>query len=103
MPQVTSDPRGWRVPAATEAGVRPHCICCFARGRLYLEGHRASDPHGPRRALSCEEVSWRSREEIKVKILISPDRKIRNPFAATVMSLHVVIWRQVPVQASVGP
>lgn len=76
-------------------GLGPMEFVALPRGKLYLEGQTAVDPCGPRQALSCEEVDSRTREEIKVKILTSPDRTIQNPFAGRAMSLPVVIRRQV--------
>lgn len=61
------------------------------RGKLDLEGQTVVNPHGPWQALSCEEVGQRTREEIKVKIVSSPDRKIQSPFAATVRSTFCVL------------
>lgn len=101
-PRGRSDPQGWRFPPRLRPALGPTEFVALPRGELYLEGRTAVDPHGPRQALSCEEVGWRTQEEIKVKILIRPDRKIQNPFAATGMNLLVVIRRQVVVRAQIG-
>lgn len=72
-------------------GLGPTELVALPRGKLYLEGQTVVDPHGPWQALSCEEVDWRTREEIKVKILTSPDRKIQSQLEAAVRSIFCVL------------
>ena len=72
-------------------GLGPTELVALPRGKLYLEGQTVVDPHGPWQALSCGEVDWRTREEIKVKILTSPDRKIQSQLEAAVGSIFCVM------------
>lgn len=87
---VCAEGRGHQGPLL-RPGLGPTELVALPRGKLYLEGQTVVDPHGPWQALSCGEVDWRTREEIKVKILTSPDRKIQSQLEAAVGSIFCVM------------
>lgn len=67
---------------------------------LFEGSHSSLDPHGLQQVLSCEKVAWRTRQEIKVKVLISPDRGTQSVSSESGEHiLHICTWRQVVMHA----